>query len=321
MVAKHTLRRSSEHLEMEVVIRVKLPLNASMLEQEDAIQSAINQAGLISTRLLLEHYDTGGHSLVVSDEQGREMRLTAKGKPVIKEIETPYGSVSVPRHVYQSSAGGACLVPLDRAAGLIGAATPKFAQMVASKVAEMPARSVVRDLADNHQRSVSLEQLQHVSGRVGELARAQQEQLPMEESGLPSARQVKTITLGVDAASMLMNTAGTLLAEMRTRSEQSESRLSLAAREGLGKAMGYIGSRVERMDYARLRQDGIPIGSGVTESACKLIIKHRMCGPGMRWGHRAADHVLALRCLLHSDGMWRVLWSKLSPKNKGLALL
>jgi len=49
------------------------------------------------------------------------------------------------------------------------------------------------------------------------------------------------------------------------------------------------------------------------ESACKLIIKHRMCGPGMRWGHRAADHVLALRCLLHSDGMWRVVWSKPSP--------
>jgi hypothetical protein len=459
MVAKHSVRKSSDYLHMQVVIDIKLPLDASMLEQENAIQSAINQAGLLSTRLLLESFDTEGQPLVVRDEQGREMRLSAKGQKVAKQIETPYGSVTVPRYVYQSSAGGACLMPLDEAAALLGAATPKFAQMVASKVAEMPARSVVRDLADNHQRPVSLEQLQHVTGRVGEMARAQQEQLPMEESGLPSARQVKTITLGVDAASMLMNTAGepgaadrrknrqldwrmamvgtisfydaqgerlhtlyaaqsppecaqegkeafwrqmdtqvarikalypkarytgvsdgapdlvawlkkhtevqvldyyhaaayldlaapafyakpdeaaawaavaredllqtpgaagTLLEEMRTRSEQSESRLSLAAREGLGKAIGYIGSRVDRMDYARLRQDGIPIGSGVTESACKLIIKHRMCGPGMRWGHRAADHVLALRCLLHSDGMWRVLWSKLSPKNKGLALL
>ena len=459
MVVKHSSRKTSNQLQMQVVIDITLPLDASMLEQENAIQSAVNQAGLLSTRLLLESFDTDGQPLLVRDEHGREMRLSAKGGKVAKQIETPYGSVTVPRHVYQSSAGGACLVPLDQAACLLGAATPKFAQMVASKVAEMPARSVARDLIDNHQRAVSLEQLQQVTGRVGELARAQQEHLPMEEAALPSARRVRTITIGVDAASLLMNTAaeegatdrrksrhldwrmamvgtisfydaqgerlhtlyaaqsppecaqegkeafwrqmdtqvervkalypkarytgvsdgapdlvtwlkkhtavqvldyyhaaayldlaapafyskpdeaaawaavaredllqtpgaaGLLLEEMRARAQQAGGRMSAAVREGLEKAVGYIGSRVERMDYARLRQKGIPIGSGVTESACKLIIKHRLCGPGMRWGHRAADHVLALRCLLHSDGMWRVLWSKLSPKNSGLAYL
>lgn len=459
MVSKHIIRKTSNQLHMQVVIDITLPLDASMLEQENAIQSAVNQAGLVSTRLLLESHDADGRPLVVRDEQGREMRLSAKGKPVAKEIETPYGAVSVARHVYQSSAGGACLVPLDQAAGLIGSATPKFAQMVASKVAEMPVRRVVRDLADNHQRAVSLEQLQQVSGRVGELARAQQEHLPMEQSGLPSARRVRTITLGVDAASMLMNTlddgqardrrksrrldwrmamvgtisfydaqgerlhtlyaaqsppesvqegkeafwqqmeeqvakikalypkarytgvsdgapdlltwlkkhteeqvldyyhaagyldlaapafyqepeeasawaavarqdlleapgaASTLLAEMVARREAHGACLSQAQSAGLDKAIGYIEPRLERMDYAKLRAQGIPIGSGVTESACKLIIKHRMCGPGMRWSHRAADHVLALRCLLHSDGMWRVLWSKLSPQKPQFANL
>jgi hypothetical protein len=453
MVVNHTLHKSSEHLHMQVVIDIKLRLNASMLEQENAIQAALNQAGLLSTRLLLESLDTEGQPLEVRDERGQPLRLSAKGRKVARQIETPYGSLNVPRHVYQSSAGGACVVPLDQAAALLGAATPKFAQMVAGKVAQMPARSVARDLADNHQRAVSLEQLQQLSGRVGELARAQQAHLPMHEAGLPEPRRVATITLGVDAASMLMNTAGApaaadrrkhrqldwrmamvgtisfynaqgerlhtlyaaqsppadpgqgrqafwqqmdaqvarikalypkarytgvsdgapdlaawlqqhtevqvldyyhaaayldlaapaflpkpeeaaawaeaarqdllalpdaagiLLEEMRARARRAGARMSPAAREGLEKAIGYIAPRVERMDYARLRQEGIPVGSGVTESACKLIIKQRMCGPGMRWGHRAADHVLALRCLLHSDGMWRVLWSKLSPKN------
>jgi hypothetical protein len=459
MVSTHTVHKTSEQLQMRFVIDIALPLSASMLEQENAIQAAVNHAGLVSTRLLLKCHDTDGKPLSLRDASGRVVNVTAKRKRVAKQIETPYGAVSVARHVYQSSAGGACLVPLDQAAGLIGAATPKFAQMVASKVAEMPARSVVRDLADNHQRAVSLEQLQQVSGRVGELARAQQEHLPMEQSGLPEARQVRTITIGVDAASMLMNTlddemardrrksrrldcrmamvgtisfydargerlhtlyaaqsppesvqegkeafwrqmdmqvtkikalypkarytgvsdgapdlvtwlkkhteeqvldyyhaagyldlaapafylkpeeaaawaavarqdlletpgaASKLLAEMVARREGPGPRLSRAAGAGLDKAIGYIEPRLERMDYAKLRGQGIPIGSGVTESACKLIIKHRMCGPGMRWGHRAADHVLALRRLLHSDGMWRVLWSKLSPPKTQLANL
>ena len=443
---------------MDVNIQIKLPLNASTLDQENAIQAAVNQAGLLSTRLLLEGLNVDGRPLQLSDAEGRIMRMSAKKKPVIKEIQTPYGALSLPRFVYQSSAGGACLVPLDRAAGLIGSATPKFAQMVSSKIAEMPARAVARDLAHNHQRSVCLEQLQNITGRVGDLARAMQPHLPLEEAELPPADKVATVTLGVDAASMLMNTlsddsakdrrksrqldwrmgmvgtisfydtegerlhtqylaqappevlsegktafwkqmdaqvkrikdlypkarytgvsdgapdlaawlvqhtdeppvldyyhaaayldlaapafytkpeeasawaavaredlrevegaAGTLLAEMVGRRDKGRRRLSPQVREGLDKAIGYIQARVERMDYARLRAAGIPIGSGVTESACKLLIKHRMCGPGMRWGHRAADHVLTLRSMLYSDGMWRVLWSKLSPKNPALS--
>lgn len=451
MVSKHSIRKTSDQLHMQVVVDITLPLNASMLEQENAIQAAVNQAGLVSTRALLESHDTDGRPLKVRDEQGLKVNLSAKSQRVPKEIETPYGAVTVARHVYQSSAGGACLVPLDKAAGLFGAATPKFAQMVAAKIAEMPARSVARDLAGNHQRAVSLEQLQHITGRVGELARAQQEHLPMEQAGLPPPRQVATITVGVDAASMLMSTlddaqardrrknrrldwrmamvgtlsfydaqgqrlhtlyaaqsppevagegreafwrqmdaqmervkalypkarytgvsdgapdlltwlrrhteaqvldyyhaagyldlaapafyakpeeaaawaavarqdlletpdaAAMLLAEMVARREKPDRHLSREVKEGLNKAIGYIEPRLARMDYAQLKAQGIPIGSGVTESACKLIIKQRMCGPGMRWGHRAADHVLALRCLLHSDGMWRVLWSRLSP--------
>ena len=97
---------------MDVNIQIKLPLNASTLDQENAIQAAVNQAGLLSTRLLLEGLNVDGRPLQLRDTQGRIMRMSAKKKPVIKEIQTPYGALSLPRFVYQSSAGGACLVLL-----------------------------------------------------------------------------------------------------------------------------------------------------------------------------------------------------------------
>ena len=239
MVASHTLRKSAEHLHMQVVIDIKLPLNASMLEQENAIQAALNQAGLRCTGLLLESLDTDGQPLLVRDARGGQVRLSAKGRKVPRQIETPYGSLNVARHVYQSSAGGACLVPLDQAAALLGAATPKFAQMVASKVAELPARSVARDLSQNHQRAVSLAQLQDLSGRVGELARAQQEHLPMEQAELPAPWQVATITLGVDAASMLMNSAGTpAAASDRRKHRQLDWRMAMVGTISFHDAQG-----------------------------------------------------------------------------------
>ncbi len=40
-----------------------------------------------------------------------------------------------------------------------------------------------------------------------------------------------------------------------------------------------------------------PIGSGVTEAACKVIVKQRLCCSGMKWKESGAAAVLSLRCL------------------------
>lgn len=42
------------------------------------------------------------------------------------------------------------------------------------------------------------------------------------------------------------------------------------------------------MHYARYRAQGLPIGSGVTEAACKTLVKQRLCGSGMKWVERDA---------------------------------
>jgi len=65
-----------------------------------------------------------------------------------------------------------------------------------------------------------------------------------------------------------------------------------------------------RMDYAARVAKSEPIGSGVTEAACKVIVKQRLCGSGMKWKESGAAAVLSLRCLNYTTGRWDQFWSK-----------
>ena len=77
------------------------------------------------------------------------------------------------------------------------------------------------------------------------------------------------------------------------------------------KARHYIESNLGRMDYAGLRGAGMVIGSGVTEAACKHIVKERVCGSGMRWKRKALQAVLSLRALTESSDRWEQFWSRI----------
>lgn len=66
-----------------------------------------------------------------------------------------------------------------------------------------------------------------------------------------------------------------------------------------------------RMDYAARVAKKEPIGSGVTEAACKVIVKQRLCCSGMKWKESGAAAVLSLRCLNHTTGRWDQFWSKI----------
>jgi hypothetical protein len=77
-------------------------------------------------------------------------------------------------------------------------------------------------------------------------------------------------------------------------------------------ALTYFGNQVKggRMNYAEMVAAKIPIGSGVTEAACKVLVKQRLCGSGMRWKERGAAAVLSLRCLTYTAGRWDQFWSR-----------
>ena len=74
-------------------------------------------------------------------------------------------------------------------------------------------------------------------------------------------------------------------------------KLSDAIRENLSAAISYFKNHLHMMDYASHEKQKMPIGSGVTEAACKRLVKPRFCCSGMRWKEPGIKTVLSLRSL------------------------
>ncbi len=69
----------------------------------------------------------------------------------------------------------------------------------------------------------------------------------------------------------------------------------------------YLTANQGRMDYPRYRGLGLPVGSGVVESACKEVVGGRMKRSGMQWRKGSAETVLHLRAEFKS-GRWDEDW-------------
>jgi hypothetical protein len=70
-------------------------------------------------------------------------------------------------------------------------------------------------------------------------------------------------------------------------------------------------SKAGRMAHAGLVDSHVPIGGGVTEAACKVLVKQRLCGSGMKWKEPGAAAVLSLRCLTYTTDRWSQFWEKI----------
>ncbi len=93
------------------------------------------------------------------------------------------------------------------------------------------------------------------------------------------------------------------------KASQENTALSTAAANLLKKAVTYFSNNLDRMDYPARPPDHQPIGSGVTEAACGLIIKDRMCGRGMRWSLRMAQNIITLRSIISTTAQcWQNFW-------------
>jgi hypothetical protein len=68
-------------------------------------------------------------------------------------------------------------------------------------------------------------------------------------------------------------------------------------------AYNYIRQRTRFMQYHEYAKKKIPLGSGVTEAACKTIYTQRLKLSGMRWKKPGAQVILDLRVMLLS-GIW-----------------
>lgn len=407
----------------EIQILLTIQYDRSMLTFEDNLQSELNEAGMLAERKQLENLDTDGSPIFFG-----KVKMTSKKKKQLKVYETPYGAVKVPRYVYQTSDGGATYSPLDHAARIVVNSTPKFAQMVSWKYAEMAAPQAQKDFEQNHKRSTSRATLRDIADVVGAIAQAKEDVWTYAIPELP--HPVSTIAIGLDGAIMLyrdgyreamcgsitlydsdgermfstysaeapeygkssfierftreidkikkqypnatyvgvadgapdnwiflepfvekcildfyhvseyVSDAADALYSGKTKRNKRQAwfketlhnlkhnkgeaeRLNKELQKAkasnqysttvakLEKVKTYFKNHWHQMNYAEALDSHHPIGSGVTEAACKSLIKSRMCRSGMRWKKEGASMLLTLRALVCSTGVWEKFWKKI----------
>lgn len=75
----------------------------------------------------------------------------------------------------------------------------------------------------------------------------------------------------------------------------------------LDKKLRYLAARRDLMQYPSYQQAEWPIGSGMVESANKLVMQSRLKGPGMRWAPMHVNPMLALRTAVCNE-RWAEAW-------------
>lgn len=83
-------------------------------------------------------------------------------------------------------------------------------------------------------------------------------------------------------------------------------------KKDLDSTITYLTNHKEKMQYYKNTESNMPIGSGVTEAACKSLVKVRMCKGAARWKDDGATIVLTLRSLHITHGRWDQFWNKYS---------
>lgn len=78
-------------------------------------------------------------------------------------------------------------------------------------------------------------------------------------------------------------------------------------------SLEYLEKRREQIRYAEFAAKGYPIGSGMVESANKLVVEARLKGSGMHWARENVNPMVALRTVACSD-RWEEAWPQVSER-------
>lgn len=88
----------------------------------------------------------------------------------------------------------------------------------------------------------------------------------------------------------------------------------------LKRELAYFRNGRHKMRYAELAAANLPIGTGVTEAACKTLATQRMKCSGMAWRHDGGQAILTLRAFIQSK-RFDDAWNLLAAGYKGLVAL
>ena len=127
----------------ELTLQMTVKLRGSLMNMEKTILDVCNEMGGLATAEALQKFDTDGSPI-----KWGEVKMTVRDK-TNKTYQTPYGGVLIQHNVYQSSKGGKIYCPLENNAQIIRGATPKFAQQISHKYANMNAPAVCQEELSN----------------------------------------------------------------------------------------------------------------------------------------------------------------------------
>jgi len=133
----------------------------------------------------------------------------------------------------------------------------------------------------------------HVSERVWAMADALFNKNQQQQAHAWARRMLKNLKKP-SGASRVLHSAASLC---------HRRQLGKTRAEDFWKAYRYLQSRTKHLRYSEYQSNHIPIGSGVTEAACKTIYTQRLKLSGMRWSFEGAKRILTLRTILLS-GTW-----------------
>jgi hypothetical protein len=106
-----------------------------------------------------------------------------------------------------------------------------------------------------------------------------------------------------------------ILGELR---DADRTHVQVGDRCPVHEAITYLANHHARMNYAKVRAAGLPIGSGNVEATCKTLVQVRMKRAGSRWKELTGRHVLQLRALAVSDRWGDAMKFTMQPLRKSV---
>jgi len=94
----------------------------------------------------------------------------------------------------------------------------------------------------------------------------------------------------------------------------------LAEQDGIREHVGYLSKRAALMQYPQYRAQGWPIGSGMVESANKVVVQARLKGAGMHWQENHVNPMLTLRNAVCNE-RWQESWQQITSEQQCQRLL